>query len=139
MHGDIGTLMKKETITKIAGRRYRYEKWYVYHNRSKGTKQRWCYISKKYLELPEITEAIQKEQSTQNTTQITTQNIPTRIHITNNPKFRFSNQTKGFATENISCGFNTDIPAYLPIMSTKELIEDYSKFMKINLQLSKNP
>jgi hypothetical protein len=38
--GDIGTLMKKETITKIAGRRYRYEKWYVYHNRSKGTKKK---------------------------------------------------------------------------------------------------
>ena len=72
--GDYGTLMKKETITKIARRRYRYEKWYVYHNKAKGTKQRWSYLSKKYLELPEIIEGIQKEEATQNTTQITTQN-----------------------------------------------------------------
>jgi len=43
----------------------------------------------------------------------------------------------GFATEKMSCGVRTDIPAYLPIISNKELIEDYSKFMKINLQLSK--
>ena len=88
--GDYGILMKKETITKIAGKRYRYEKWYIYHNKSKGTKQRWCYLSKKYLELPEITEAIQKEQGTQNTTQIATQNIPK----SEKPKFGFSNPTE---------------------------------------------
>jgi hypothetical protein len=71
--GDYGVLMKKTTITQIAKRKYRYEKWYVYHNRSKGTTQRWCYLSKKYQELPEINEAILREQATQNTTQ-TTQN-----------------------------------------------------------------
>jgi len=71
--GDYGVLMMKTTITKIAGKRYTYEKWYVYHNRSKGTKQKWCYLSKKYLELPEITEAIQKEQATQNSP-VATQN-----------------------------------------------------------------
>ena len=79
--GDIGTLMKKETITKIAGKRYRYDKWYVYHNRSKGTKQRWCYLSKDYLQLPEIGEAIQRESATQNTTQITTQNENGKITL----------------------------------------------------------
>ena len=88
--GDYGVLMKKTTITKIAGRSYRYEKWYVYHNRSKGTKQRWCYLSKKYLELPEITETIQKEQATQNTTQIATQNISK----SEKPKFSIPNQTE---------------------------------------------
>ena len=72
--GDYGTLMTKTTVTKIAGKEYRYKKWYIYHNRSKGTKQRWCYLSKKYLELPEIKEAIQKEEATQNSTK-TTQNI----------------------------------------------------------------
>ncbi|MFX0207423.1 MAG: hypothetical protein ACFFDT_15650, partial [Candidatus Hodarchaeota archaeon] len=72
--GDYGVLMLKTTITKTTKREYRYEKWYVYHNRSKGTKQRWCYLSKKYLELPEIKEATQKEQATQNTTQTDTQN-----------------------------------------------------------------
>ena len=72
--------MKKKTITKIAGRSYRYEKWYVYHNKSKGTTQRWCYLSKKYLELPEIKEGIQKEQATQNTTQTDT----TPTYRTNN-------------------------------------------------------
>ena len=79
--GDIGTLMKKETITKIAGKRYRYDKWYVYHNRSKGTKQRWCYLSKENLHLPEIREAVQKEQATQNnpiSTQKTTQKLGTQ-------------------------------------------------------------
>ena len=78
--GDIGTLMKKETITKIAGKRYRYDKWYVYHNRSKGTKQRWCYLSKENLHLPEIREAVQKEQATQNnpiSAQETTQKLGT--------------------------------------------------------------
>ena len=69
--GDFGVLMKKTTITQIAKRKYRYEKWYVYHNRSKGTTQRWCYLSKKYLELPEINKAILREQATQNTTQTT--------------------------------------------------------------------
>ncbi len=61
--------MLKTTITKTPKREYRYEKWYIYHNRSKGTKQRWCYLSKKYLELPEIKESIKREQATQNTTQ----------------------------------------------------------------------
>jgi hypothetical protein len=77
--GDYGVLMKKKTITKIAGRSYRYEKWYVYHNKSKGTTQRWCYLSKKYLELPEIKEGIQKEQATQNTTQISTVTTQSRV------------------------------------------------------------
>jgi hypothetical protein len=69
--GDFGVLMKKTTITQTAKRKYRYEKWYVYHNRSKGTTQRWCYLSKKYLTLPEINKAILREKATQNTTQNT--------------------------------------------------------------------
>jgi len=77
--------MTKTTITKIAGKQYRYEKWYIYHNRSKGTKQRWCYLSKKYLELPEIKEAIKKEEATQNNTK-TTQNILTSTQNENNLK-----------------------------------------------------
>ena len=60
----------------------------------KEHKKRWCYLSKKYLELPEIREAIQKEEATQNTTQISTQNIPARIHITNNPKLSLNQQKK---------------------------------------------
>ena len=69
--GDYGVLMKKITITKTTKRQYRYKKWYVYHNRSKGTRQRWCYLSKKYLRLPEINEAILRVQATQSTTQTT--------------------------------------------------------------------
>ena len=92
--GDYGTLMKKETITKIAGKRYRYVKWYVYHNRSKGTKQRWCYLSKEYLQLPEIGEAIQKEQATQNATQRTTVTTQSRVQA-EMPNSSFINQKKG--------------------------------------------
>ena len=77
--GDYGTLMTKSTITKKSGKEYRYEKWYIYHNRSKGTKQRWCYLSKKYLELPEIKETIQKEEATQNTTQISAVSTQSRV------------------------------------------------------------
>jgi hypothetical protein len=77
--GEYGTLMTKTTITKTASKEYRYEKWYIYHNRSKGTKQRWCYLSKKYLELPEIKEAITKEKATQNTTQISTVTTQSRV------------------------------------------------------------
>ena len=69
--GDFGVLMKKTTITQTTKRKYRYQKWYVYHNRSKGTTQRWCYLSKKYLRLSKISEAIFREQATQNTTQTT--------------------------------------------------------------------
>jgi len=71
--GEHGTLMSKTTITKTSKATYRYLKWYVYHNKSKGTKQRWCYLSKKYLQLPEIKEAISKQLATQNKS-ITTQN-----------------------------------------------------------------
>ena len=94
--GDYGVLMLKTTITKTTRRQYRYEKWYVYHNRSKGSKQRWCYLSEKYLELPEIKEAIQREQATQNSP-IATQNRPTttqsRVHA-EKPSSSFINENK---------------------------------------------
>jgi hypothetical protein len=88
--------MKKTTITQIAKRKYRYEKWYVYHNRSKGTTQRWCYLSKKYLRLPEINEAILKEQATQNNP-IATQNTSITTQRTNNLKLS-SIQQKSLVT-----------------------------------------
>jgi hypothetical protein len=81
--GDYGVLMKKKTITQTAKRKYRYEKWYVYHNKSKGTTQKWCYLSKEYLRLPEISEAIFREQATQNNP-ITTQNASITTQRTNN-------------------------------------------------------
>ncbi len=81
--GDYGVLMKKITITKTTKRRYRYKKWYVYHNRSKGTTQRWCYLSKKFLRLSEINKAILREQATQNSP-IATQNTSITTQRTNN-------------------------------------------------------
>ncbi len=97
--GNYGVMITKTTITKISGREYRYEKWYVYHNRSKRTKQRWCYLSKKYSELPEIKEAIEKQSATQNnpiatqnTTQINTQNNSQL----NNPDLGLFDQNKGY-------------------------------------------
>ena len=109
--GDSGVLMLKTTITKTAKRLYRYEKWYVYHNRSKGTKQRWCYVSKKHLKLPEIKEAIQREQATQNSP-VATQNIPATTQTTNNlklslkdkisPKRHFTHSQKCFQNEALS-------------------------------------
>ena len=69
--GNLGALMQKTTKSKG----YSYRKWYVYHNRSKGTKQRWCYLSKKYLDILEIKQAIEQLTGNQFTTQNTTQNI----------------------------------------------------------------
>ncbi len=79
--GNFGTLMQKTTKSKG----YSYRKWYVYHNRSKGTKQRWCYLSKKYLDILEIKQAI--EQLIKN--QFTTQNKVEQ----NNLKSAFINKT----------------------------------------------
>jgi len=76
--GNNGILITKTTITKTATKQYQYEKWYVYHNARKESKQKWCYLSKNYLEQPEIKEALEKQLTTQNTTQKitnTTQNI----------------------------------------------------------------
>jgi len=57
---------ERATITKTTKKEYRYEKWYIYHNKSKGTKQRWCYLSKEYLKLPEIQKATQNRVYTNN-------------------------------------------------------------------------
>ena len=67
--GNNGILITKTTITKTATKQYQYEKWYVYHNARKESKQKWCYLSKNYLDQPDIKEAITKQFTTQNTTQ----------------------------------------------------------------------
>ena len=88
---DYGTLMTKVTITKKSGKEYRYEKWYIYHNQTKSTKQKWCYLSKKYRELPEIKEAMKEKQELYElyrTTQNTTQNI----YSSEMPKSSFPHQ-----------------------------------------------
>jgi len=66
--GNDGVLMQKTTLTTKGGKTYTYHKWYIYHNKSKGTKQKWCYLSKEYLETSEIKQAIE-QLTTQNTTQ----------------------------------------------------------------------
>ena len=110
-----GSLTKKQTKSK--GITYVY--WYVEHHI--GNKIKWCYLGK-YEKLPEdYKRLIHKD------TQTDIQNIPTRIHTTNNPKLRFSDQTKGFATEKMSCGVRTDIPAYLPIISTRRIFSGFSR------------
>ena len=67
--GETGTPIQKTTVTHAKGKRYEYKKWYIYHNKSKGTTQRWCYLRKEHLQLPRIKKAIEEKMATQNTTQ----------------------------------------------------------------------
>ena len=55
--GEYGILILKTTKTKAKGRMYTYQKWYVYHNKTR--KQKWCYLSKALLEREDIKRAIE--------------------------------------------------------------------------------
>lgn len=60
--GKEGVLTTKTTISKG---KYRYRKWYFYHNiypdpkRPKFRKQKWCYLNKEQLEEPRLKQNIQ--------------------------------------------------------------------------------
>ncbi len=51
-----GVLILKTTVTNAKGHRYEYQKWYVYHNKTR--KQRWCYLAKEHLDDDAIKRAI---------------------------------------------------------------------------------
>ena len=54
--GQEGTLILKTTKSFSKGKMYTYQKFYVYHNKTR--RQKWCYISREHLENQEIKSAI---------------------------------------------------------------------------------
>ena len=65
--GEDGVLILKTTVTHAKGHRYEYQKWYVYHNKTR--KQRWCYLSKEQLDRADVKRVIRDYTKLHKTTQ----------------------------------------------------------------------